>query len=253
MSDSVVLFSGGIGSWAATHRMIAQGFAPTLLFTDTFIEDEDLYRFLEDASTDLGIPITRIADGRTPWELFNDEGMIGNTRADICSRVLKRDLAREWIDTEYPDGTTVAVGMDWQEIHRYDRAEPRWKPHMLVAPMIDSPLLSKQEMMRWAKDRGVEPPRLYGMGFPHNNCGGFCIKQGQGAFVNLLKMMPDRYAEHERQEESFRNQTGKDVAVLRDRRNGTTKPFPLKALREEHEAGGQQLDLLDIGGCDCMI
>lgn len=253
MNEAVVLFSGGIGSWAATHRLLAHGYEPTLLFTDTLIEDDDLYRFLDDASADLGLPVTRIADGRTPWELFEDEGFIGNTRVDICSRVLKRDLARKWIDTRYPEGTTVAVGMDWQEIHRYDRAKPRWEPHNLIAPLIEPPLLSKQEMIQWARDRDLEPPRLYGLGFPHNNCGGFCIKQGQGAFVRLLQTIPERYAEHETQEEAFRERTGKDVAVLRDRRDGETKPLTLRQLREEYETGGDQLDLFDMGGCNCMI
>ena len=250
---ALVLFSGGIGSWAAAHRTIAAGYQTELLFTDTLIEDEDLYRFLDEAETDLGVPLHRIADGRTPWELFEQEGMIGNTRADICSRVLKRDLARKWIDDRYPEGTTVVVGMDWQEIHRYDRAEPRWLPHTLSAPLMEPPLIDKQEMMQWAKDRGIDPPRTYAMGFNHANCGGFCIKQGQGAFIHLLKMFPDRYAEHETEEQAFRERTGKDVAVLRDRRGGTTQPFTLKALREEHEAGGEQIDLFDLGGCDCMI
>jgi 3'-phosphoadenosine 5'-phosphosulfate sulfotransferase (PAPS reductase)/FAD synthetase len=250
---TVLLFSGGIGSWAAAHRLKAHGYDLTLLFTDTMIEDEDLYRFLDGAAADLELPVTRIADGRTPWELFDDEGMIGNTRADLCSRILKRDLARAWIDERWPEGTTVAVGMDWQEVHRYDRARPRWLPHELIAPMIEPPLLSKQEMIQWARDRGLEPPRLYSMGFPHNNCGGFCIKQGQGAFVNLLRTMPERYAEHEMAEERFRDQTGKDVSILRDRRDGRTTSLTLRQLRQEVEAGGEQLDLLEIGGCNCMI
>lgn len=248
----VLLFSGGIGSYAAARRLIDQGDTPTLLFTDTLIEDEDLYRFLDDAAEDLGIPITRIAEGRTPWELFNDENMIGNTRADICSRVLKRELARDWIDTRYPDGTTVAMGLDWTESHRFDRAAPRWEPHTLIAPMLDKPYLTKPEMVADAERRELKPPRLYSLGFPHNNCGGFCIKQGQGAFINLLRVMPERYAEHEAHEEAFRDRTGKDVAILRDRRDGQTKPLTLQSLRVEYESGGQ-LDLLDIGGCGCMV
>ena len=35
-----------------------------LLFTDTLIEDEDLYRVLDQSESYFGIPITRLADGR---------------------------------------------------------------------------------------------------------------------------------------------------------------------------------------------
>lgn len=254
---TVMLFSGGIGSWAAARRLLDTGAATpetlTLLFTDTLIEDEDLYRFIEDAAQNLETPITRIADGRTPWEVFHDQGMIANTRADLCSRILKRDLARDWIDTQHPDGTTVAMGIDWSEQHRYDRARPRWEPHRLIAPLCDPPYLTKPDLLGLARGHNLTPPRLYDLGFPHNNCGGFCVKQGQGAFVKLLETMPDRYAHHEDEEQRFRDETGKDVAILRDRTGGTTTPLTLTELRQRHEQTPEQLDLLDLAGCGCML
>lgn len=246
----IVLYSGGIGSWGAAKRLVDDGARPVLLFTDTMIEDEDLYRFIHESAAALGLKVTTIADGRTPWELFNDEGMIGNTRADICSRVLKRDLARKWIDDRYPDGTTVAVGMDWTEIHRYDRAAPRWEPHNLIAPLVDKPLLSKLDLIDMVRECGVEPPRLYAMGFPHNNCGGFCVKAGIGNFRHLLRVMPERYAEHEAQEEAFRERTGKDVSIMRSRIGGETTPLTMRQLREQ---GDDQEELEGFGGCGCMV
>jgi 3'-phosphoadenosine 5'-phosphosulfate sulfotransferase (PAPS reductase)/FAD synthetase len=52
----VVFFSGGVGSWAAGKRIAAQYGTDglTLLFTDTRIEDPDLYRFLDDAAANVG-------------------------------------------------------------------------------------------------------------------------------------------------------------------------------------------------------
>ena len=47
---------------------------------------------------------------------------------------------------------------------------------------------------------GLQLPRLYSMGFAHNNCGGFRIKAGRASFANLLRRMPERYARHEQQE-----------------------------------------------------
>lgn len=37
-----------------------------LLFADTKMEDEDLYRFLDQAAANVGAPLVRIADGRNP-------------------------------------------------------------------------------------------------------------------------------------------------------------------------------------------
>jgi len=83
----VVQFSGGIGSWAATQRVIAEhGTADlVLLFADTKVEDDDLYRFLDDAAAQIGVPVTVVADGRTPFQVFAD------TRFLVLS--LKRHLS----------------------------------------------------------------------------------------------------------------------------------------------------------------
>ena len=247
----VVLYSGGIGSYSAAKRLVSHGAEVTLLFTDTLIEDEELYEFLDASRKVLGVPLVRIADGRTPWEVFKDVRMIGNTRIDPCSRILKRDLARKWMDSHFPDGGTLALGIDWSEQHRFVSARTRWLPHTAVAPMCDEPLMEKRDMLAEAERDGLKIPRLYRMGFAHNNCGGFCVKAGQGHFAKLLQEMPERYAEHEAKEEEMRKFLDADVSILRDRRGGQTKPYTLRKLREDIEAGCQY-DMFDIGGCGCM-
>jgi 3'-phosphoadenosine 5'-phosphosulfate sulfotransferase (PAPS reductase)/FAD synthetase len=122
----IVMFSGGIGSWGAAKRVAAKHGTDnmTLLFADTLIEDEDLYRFIEEAAADVGVPLTRIAEGRTPWQVFNDVRYLGNTRADPCSRVLKREVCDRWLAKNCdPAKTTVYVGIDWTEEHRFDDRE----------------------------------------------------------------------------------------------------------------------------------
>ena len=54
---------------------------------------------------------------------------------------------------------------------------------------------------------------------------------------HLLRVLPEVYAEWERQEEGLRIEFGKDVAILRDRRGGVTKPLPLSTFRQWQEAG----------------
>lgn len=247
----VVLFSGGVASWAAARRLVDHRGpdGTVLLFTDTLTEDEDLYRFLDDAERDLGIPVTRIAEGRDIWQVFRDERFLGNSRADPCSRILKRELSRRWI-AEHAPGAAVCIGFDWTEVHRLDRARAAWAPREVIAPMVDPPYRLRAELIADLESRGIRAPRLYGLGFEHNNCGGGCVKAGVGHFARLLRAFPSRYADWERHEGEVRADLG-DVSILRDRAGGETRPLTLAALRERIESGGQ-VDLWDVGGCGCF-
>jgi hypothetical protein len=251
--NRVVMFSGGIGSWAAARRVADQHGTDgmVLLLTDTMMEDPDLYRFLDEAAGDISVPVTRLADGRDIWQVFRDVRFLGNTRADPCSKILKRQLARRWIEEHCdPAETTLYLGMDWTEVHRLERARLAWAPWSVEAPMSEPPYRLKTEMLADAEARGLRQPRLYELGFAHNNCGGGCVKAGQGQFAQLLAVLPERYAEWERNEEGIRQELG-NVAILRDRRGGSTKPLTLRALRQRIEAG-RSIDMLEIGGCACF-
>jgi 3'-phosphoadenosine 5'-phosphosulfate sulfotransferase (PAPS reductase)/FAD synthetase len=252
------MFSGGIGSWAAAKRVAERHGTDdlTLLFTDTLIEDADTYRFLVEAAANVGAPLVRIADGRTPWEVFRDVRFLGNARVDPCSKILKRDLADAWLDEQCdPASTVVYVGIDWTEAHRFERLASRreerggWR---YEAPLCEPPLLTKDMLHEWAAREGLEMQRLYKMGMPHANCGGGCIKMGQGGFARLYHALPERFKEWEDGEQAMREHLARDIAILRDRTGGTVTPLTLRELRERLESGGN-CDMFDIGGCGCFV
>jgi 3'-phosphoadenosine 5'-phosphosulfate sulfotransferase (PAPS reductase)/FAD synthetase len=250
----IVQYSGGIGSYGAARTLVDRHGpdAVTLLFADTLIEDADLYRFLDETVDSLGCRLIRVADGRTPWQVFRDVRFIGNTRVDPCSAVLKRDLLRRTLDAQFDPAThIIALGIDWTEEHRLVKARPHWTPWTLIAPLCEPPLHSKAHWQKELLYRGIAIPRLYSMGFPHNNCGGFCIKAGQAHFANLFKQLPERYRWHEQQEQDLRAYLGKDVAILRDRRGGKTRPMTLRTFRERVAAG--DFDKHEWGGCGCAL
>jgi hypothetical protein len=162
-------------------------------------------------------------------------------------------LLRKWIDTNCdPETHQIALGIDWTEIHRFQNAQPRWRPFTLIAPLCQKPYIGKFELKETLAKRGLKPPRLYDLGFPHNNCGGFCVKAGQAQFALLLKTMPERYAWHEEQERITAEHIGKPVTVLRRQRNGVRAPISLKTFREEIEAKADY-DRDEWGGCGCAI
>lgn len=247
--------SGGTSSWATGKRVAERHGTEdlVLLFADTREEDAETYRFLEQGAANVGGELVRIADGRTVWEVFFDERMIGNTRIDPCSKNLKRIPMRRWLEEHCdPQETTVYVGYDWTEGIRIDRARQHWAPWPVEFPLAEwQPVLSKLDVLEWCRRQELEPPALTRAGFPHSNCAGACVKAGQAQWRALLRERPEVYRRWETEEERFRSEIGKDVAILRDRRGGTTRPLPLRVLRETLEAGGQ-CDLLDWGGCGCL-
>jgi 3'-phosphoadenosine 5'-phosphosulfate sulfotransferase (PAPS reductase)/FAD synthetase len=253
----VVMYSGGKGSWAAARHVRDIWGIPAdqmkLLFTDTNGEDPDLYRFLQESADDIGAELIVLDnDGRTIWDVFRKQRMIGNTRLSVCSRVLKQEPARRWLEANTdPDRTGVIVGIDWTETHRLPAIERNYLPWTALAPLCEPGAWSKDRISKELAAVGIAEPRLYAMGFPHNNCAGACVRGGQGQWALLLQHNPERYAQEEAEENRFREETGKDVAILRDRRGGTTKPLTLTALRKRIEGEGE-VDMDDLGGCGCM-
>lgn len=251
----VVMWSGGITSWATARHVIAEhGTASTtLLFADTLVEDEGLHAFNEAASAQLGVPITRVADGRDPWQVFEDKRWLGNTRIAQCSMELKLKPCENWLEANAgPADTTLYVGIDWTETERLPAIVRGWAPWTVDAPLTRPPFRDKRQFLAEARDAGLPVPRLYRLGFAHNNCGGACVKGGQAQWVRLLEVFPERYARAERAEDKMRALLGKDVSILRDRTGGDTKPLTLAALRARVEDRPDQLDLFDEGGCGCF-
>tara|TARA_R100001377_G_scaffold83607_2_gene65440 strand:+ start:79 stop:840 length:762 start_codon:yes stop_codon:yes gene_type:complete len=250
----IISFSGGLGSFFAAKRVVDKYGAEdcTLLFTDTKEEDEDLYRFMDDASRYLGLPVTTIADGRDLWEVFNDVKFMGNNRIDPCSRILKRELAREWMEANHePEDAVLYMGIGWDEAHRMEAITSNWEPYTVIAPMVDPPYMGKPQMIEGCKEIGIKHPRLYDHGFFHNNCGGFCVKSGQAQFAKLLSVFPDRYKRHEQEQEKLFTKI-KPHGFIRMTIHKKTKYLTLREFREYVEGDGQ-IDLFETGGCGCFV
>jgi hypothetical protein len=254
----VINFSGGLCSfWAAKRVVDRYGTTDvTLIFADTLIEDEELYLFNQAASVFLGLPITRLSREVTPWQLFRSEGLIGNARFPICSIRLKRELLDQWHRQNCLEmDSIIYVGFDWTEENRLNdlRKElPRWR---FEAPMCEPPLWDKCRIIKETEAIGLPIPILYRLGFPHNNCGGRCVRAGISHWVHLYRQFPDRYLEWENEEAAtitdFATRgISTDFAILRDRRGGTTKALTLRTLRARIEAG-EDLPKHDWGGCGC--
>jgi 3'-phosphoadenosine 5'-phosphosulfate sulfotransferase (PAPS reductase)/FAD synthetase len=206
-----------------------------LWFANTSWEDQDLHRFLADCLARWGGEIEEYRDGRTPLEVAEDEHIIPNQKLAPCTHRLKIEPFAKFIE-RHPKPVTVLIGMKWTEGHRMKTPKDRYEaiPGVYVDfPLLWEPVFSEPEM-DVVRSWGIEPPRLYKLGFSHNNCGGRCVKQGQAEWQRLRLTFPERFAEVRdwEQEQIAAGGAKAQYALLRDRKGGTLKPLTLKALEE---------------------
>ena len=230
-----ILFSSGIASALAAERVLKTAKA-TLLFTDTLFEDEDNYRFINDVkayfdSCGYEYEFEHITEGRNPLQLFTDEGVLGCDRIPVCSRKLKTEQTGEWLKKQ-TDTIILYFGFDAQEFHRAERVSKRYQEQYGIEcrfPLCEPPYapLDKFEFVR--ETWGIEPPRMYALGFKHANCGGRCVRGKLQHWRQLLRVWPERFKQMEDYEARFKG--GKYTFL---------KGYSLRQLRKDYE---QQLDL----------
>jgi hypothetical protein len=216
-------------------------------------EDEDTYRFIYEAAEKLGCQLIVLNDGRDIWQVFKDQRFLGNSRIAPCSHQLKQKPAKRWIyENTTPGDAILYVGIDWSEKHRMAAVTKGYAPWLVDAPLLQEPHYTKQEMIDLTEAEGLKAPRLYSYGFKHNNCGGGCVRAGQAQFKHLLDVMPERFAEWERQEIAMQDYLGVEVTILSKAKNGTKIPLSLTELRKTAESQPALIDMNDQGeSCNC--
>lgn len=252
----IISLSGGVGSYFTLKRILEKENKEDVLpvFCDTLAEDGDLYRFLDDIQKKFDIKIFRMTQGKTPFELAYEDNFLYNSRIANCSKKLKSRPFKKWLKENYlPNQCILYLGIDFTEKHRTGAIVKNYAPYEVKFPMCDEPYLYKHEMIVQLTKDGIDIPRMYKLGFSHNNCKGCCFKGGIGHFKQLLEKDRITYLEFENKEQVLRSKLNRNVAILK--RKG--QPFTLKELRElEENKIGEQLTLdecFEVGGCGCFI
>jgi len=247
-----ISFSGGMGSAVSALVAYENGLDFNLIFADTLIEDEDLYRFNQDVANAVGKEIIHLTDGRTPWDVYIDKRWIGNSRTAHCSTELKTKPVKAWLAENSKESDPLVLGMDWSEQDRIDRAAANWAPRPVVS-LLNRYKITRPMFEPMLKRHGIRKPRLYGQGYEHNNCGGFCCKAGLVQFERLYRTNPERFSYHEQEMERAMSEIG-DTArpFLRRVRHGETQYITLREFREELDSGTMELPMFDAAGCGCF-
>lgn len=222
MKNRIIFFSGGLSSFSVAHLVKQKHPNDNILlyFTDTLWEDEDLYRFIYEVSNKLELPMLYHSVGLTPPQLMVLDRFLFNSRVGNCSKKLKMKPAADFLkkgivpniekwhneqylkapieplSEDFKENTTVYFGIGWDEAHREGAIRHNWKPFEVQMPLIEE-VINNDEIL---KLYNIRKPRLYEMGFTHNNCKGRCVKAGQGHFKNLLMKDERTYQELKEQE-----------------------------------------------------
>lgn len=203
-NKNIVLLSGGVTSFHVGIWALKNLQDPIFYFNDVKWEDDDLYRFNREIQDFLDKKIIVDSDGRDPEQVFYDNKMLGSNRTPICSKVLKAEMLQRFVNP----GDNIYMGIGENEIHRAARITPIYaklgvKTHF---PLIDMKC-SKKDSFDIVRKTKIEIPRLYKLGFDHNNCGGGCVRAGKAAWKNCLERCPHVYEERERVEKEFTEAT----------------------------------------------
>jgi hypothetical protein len=252
----IVSLSGGVASAVAADRAIARygRDAVTLWMADTNFEDEDLWRFVYDCMERWGGALLMGRDGRTPLEVAEDRQIIPNSHIAPCSAELKIKPFLAFL-SDQPKPLTVLLGLDWKEQHRM--AAPRKNYEALAGVTVDYPLmwhpLEFRPYQDVVKDWCIAPPRLYALGFSHNNCGGRCVKQGMREWQRLKVHFPERFAEMRDWEQAQRAKGGPRAgfSMLKDRTGGVSVPLTLAELEQREVPADDEPSTDDMFACMC--
>lgn len=254
----IISFSGGLGSAVSAILAWENNLDFEMIFADTLIEDEDLYRFNQDIENLIGKSIIVLTDGRDPWEVYEDKRWIGNSRTAHCSQELKTKQVKEYLQNKYKKqgiyiNICLNLGMGTSELDRIERAEEQWRP-LPVKSLLREYRIFPSNYPDIIKKYNIDIPRLYTYGFPHNNCGGFCCRAGLKQFATLLEVFPDRFMWHENRMEKAMNKIGSTAKPFLKRViNGEVEYLTLKRFRELYEAGDIEISPYDYGGCGCFV
>ena len=219
-----------------------------LMFCDTRTEPADNDRFREDVALFLGLPILRLADGRDIWQLFEDEGYLGNQRATPCSEHLKALIGDRWMKEHAP--CTYYVGYTPDEFRRAQRLTARRERAGVAVrfPLIERGIGKAECLDRVTKCWGLRLPAMYEWA-EHANCVP-CVKGGLAYWGMIYRRHPEAWRR------AVEAEAATGYQILKSSEYGTLEQELSHCLRladeymRERAAGARQMQLFETP-CEC--
>jgi len=177
--------------------------------------------------------------------------MLGNARADPCSKILKRRFLDAWRVANCSTDCTVVIGFDATEGHRLDTTSARMGADLkCVAAATGARQSGKRAGPRHCRGgrREAAAPLCDGLP-PQQLRAASASRLAKRQFAMLLELMPARYAEHEGKgrgpsaPRSGKKETCRSCAIAAAAAVGR---LTMRAFRERHEREPTFVDRFDF-------
>tara|TARA_R100000664_G_scaffold3031_2_gene7143 strand:- start:58 stop:801 length:744 start_codon:yes stop_codon:yes gene_type:complete len=177
-------------------------------------EHEDNLRFLKDVQDWIDHPIESVINSKFPdasaekvWDKVKFMSGIGGAP---CTLHLKKRARQEWENNNKVDWHVL--GFTFEEKKRHDRFVLTEREN--VIPVLIEAKFTKQNCYDYLKQNGIEPPKIYKLGYPNANCIG-CVKASSPTYWNhVRKVHPDIF--NKRVEQS--RKIGCKLAIVKGKR-----------------------------------
>lgn len=241
------MFSGGASSSYLAYLVVKEyGRENTiLLHTPTYAEDPDADRFRKEVAEYLGMEITVEEDGRSLWELIEDNNCLPSYFIPFCTTELKIKQSRKYFKklTEQGIDFVAHYGYGADEWRRVQKQTVRFEKEGIKSKyLIFERRIKDEEIKRIIQEEWkIQLPITY-RHLKHNNCIP-CFKGGKGHFKQVAKYYPEQFKRAMALEEKIGHTVFKDCT--------------LQDLWDEVQASKNQLTFLedeDVWGipCDCI-
>jgi hypothetical protein len=191
MATIVVWFSCGAASAVAAKKTIElYGDTHTVRVVNNPVieEDEDNTRFLLDVEKWLGITIERCTNAHYPEAsavvVWNKRNYMVGVKGAPCTVQLKKEARYQWESINNPD--YHVLGFTSEELGRHKRFKLMERDSIL--PVLIEHNITKQQCIDILLEAGINPPRVYEMGYPNANCIG-CVKATSATYWNHVRNM----------------------------------------------------------------
>ncbi len=234
MKTIVVWFSSGAAS-AVAAKMTIQRYGDSchirVVNNPIKEEDSDNLRFLKDVEKWLGVEIEFAINSKYPncsaVEIW-DKGFMSSIHGAICTLQLKK-TARYQFEADN-DIDFHVLGFTSEEERRFISFRDNERSNTL--PVLIDANLTKADCYKILQDAGIDPPRIYKLGYPNANCIG-CVKATSPTYWNhVRKMHPVIFKERAKQSRKIGAKLVrvKGVRIYLDELSPDSKGRPMKAL-----------------------
>lgn len=189
----ICLFSGGAGSAYMSYLVAKKYPNDTILLNhSTKAEHYTTDIFKEKVSNLIGLPITDASDGRSLWEVIDDNHCLPSQFMPFCTRILKHEPAEKFYKN-VNDDFCLYIGYGPEEWRRIQKQTARFEHsgRSVKYPIAENNILNNEVKRIIKEDWKICLPEPYKY-LKHNNCLP-CFKGGEAHFYKVWKYYPEYF------------------------------------------------------------